>query len=45
MMIFDGVGLTPGMTVSTALYAMLIPVVGWLVSNGIKTLKSYTMTP
>ena len=43
MTILDGVGLTPGMTVSTALYAMLIPVVGWLVTNGIRTLKAFTM--
>ncbi len=43
MIMLEGVALTPGMTVSTALYALLIPVVGWLVTNGVKTLKAFTM--
>ncbi len=37
----DGTTLSPGMTVSTALYAVLIPVVGWLVKNGISTMAKF----
>ena len=42
-MILEGSVITPGMTVSTALGIIVLPVIGWLVTNGIKLLKSYTM--